>query len=131
MKFLDPSQKHGYKSIYPDDMLTIFRQALGCPLKGLFLDIDSETEFIGLDQSKCYPYHLCQIKNIGIFCPLDKLRPYDGHTIEECSLYQFANGEARFGVGVVKALGRPVSFIRPYKVKKNTDTWWSDQENHD
>lgn len=120
LKFLDKSSKSGFLSRYSEDLMAVFRQALGCPLKGLFVDIDKDIEFIGLDQSKCYPYHLCQIKNIGVFCPLDKLRPYDGHTIEECSLYQFTNGEARFGVGVVPALGRPVSFIRPFKVKKNT-----------
>lgn len=119
LKLLNKKSKDGFLSKYSDDLIDVFKTGLGPPLVGLFGET-KETEFVGLDQSKCYPFQLCQLKRIGVFSRFDDLQRYDGHRIEECTLYQFANGEARFGVGVSKKCGRPVSFIRPHKAKKNT-----------
>ena len=122
---LNKTAQRGYLSKYSDDLMDVFSDSalLGTPRDGLFFSGEkAPEEAVGLDMVKCYPSILCKLKNIGIFGKFDSWEIYDGHSLEDTTLYQFGNGVCRFGVGVSKSLltqAKPVSFIRPHRRKNN------------
>jgi hypothetical protein len=101
-------------SRYSESVQTLLREFRGAPQRGLYKETDLKT-LVGLDQVKCFSYHLYKQEHIPLFTAFDEFRPYDGHTIEPLTLYH-TRGNVSYGFALEQ---RPISFVRPSRLKKN------------
>lgn len=120
MIFCDTTYKSGCLSRYSWGLRELFTTFRGAPPKGLYHETDL-TRVVGLDQVKCFSYHMYKFKRLPVFSVFDVPLEYDGHAIEPYTLYHWKGG-CSFGQFIdwdtVKR-SKIISFVRPSRIRKN------------
>jgi len=79
--------KESLKSDYPDSALDMEEKYPIGPINAYLTDKFVDKEYNAIDTVKAYTYCFQQIDHVGVFGYFDIVKKYDGHIIEDLTMY--------------------------------------------